>query len=571
MKTNKINKIFKSMNVQIAMYFWLFSILMLALVSYVYYQSTMNIIIEHVEENTRLSIEQASSYIESHLEKVQVLSDVLAERPDIIEALESPSTMHDKELIKTFETIMQGDKYIRSITILSKDGEFLTNDSTMFEMLCEDFTKKQWYNDALNSKQMPVLTSIRRGNFTMDKDTWVISIARQIINEKGEHLGILLIDVSYQFIEQYLDSLRLGDKGYSFVISNQNKLVFHHDPTYFNNDEKISKLIEVSKFDTGYKDDMGLVMFKSNIEHSRWTLVGLSSLEEASIFRKQLSTTVILISLLLTVLSLLIAIIFSKRVSKPVKNLENALRQTGKKLEEIAVDKNVPYEVQSLSLQYNEMLKRIRELIENLKSIEELRRVESIKMLQSQINPHFLYNTLDTIVWLAEFEDSSGVIDVSKSLGEMLRMGLNMEQSEIALEEEIKYTKNYLIIQEYRYGDRFDYEISGDNSLDKTKVPKLILQPIIENAIYHGISGYEEDGLIRISYYKNKENLIIEIQDNGIGFDIKTKKNKNDLALGGIGIENVNRRIKLICGEEYGLKIKSKIKEGTTVIYHLPL
>ncbi len=570
MKINKINKKLKNMNVQIALYFWLFSILMLGLISYVYYKSTMNIIIEHVEENTRMSIEQASSYIENHLEKIQVLSDILAQRPDIIEALESPSKMHDKELIKTFETVMQGDKFIHSITILSKDGEFLTNDSTMFEMLSEDYTKKPWYKDALNSKQMPVLTSIRRGEFTMDKDTWVISIARQIINEDGEHLGILLIDISYQFIEQYLEALRLGEGGYTFIINNKNKLLFHQDTSYFNNEEKISKLVEFSKYENGYKDDMGLVLFKNKIDNCRWTLVGFSSLEEAKLFKKQLSTIVTIISILLTILSLLISIILSRKVSKPVKDLENAIKQTGQKLEEISVNKNAPYEVQSLSLQYNAMLVRIKDLIDNLKSIEEIRRIESIKMLQSQINPHFLYNTLDTIVWLAEFEDSSGVIEVTKSLGKMLRMGLNMEQSQISLKEELLYSKNYLTIQEYRYGDRFDYDIQGDTSLDKIKVPKLILQPIIENAIYHGLNSYDEDGFIKISYYKNKENLIIEIADNGVGFDANAKKNKNKLALGGIGIENVNRRIKLICGDEYGLNIESEKNKGTKISYHLP-
>lgn len=559
------------MNVQIALYFWLFSILILVIVSSIYYQTTMKIIVEHIEKNTRLSIEQAANYIENHLEKIQLLSDVTAQRPDIITALKTPSDMHDKEIISTFNTIMQGDQFIRSIAILSKDGQFITNDSTMFEMLSEDYTKKQWYHDALHSEQMPVLTSVRRGEFTMDKDTWVISIARQITDDKGEHLGVLLIDISYRFIEQYLNALRLGANGYSFVISDSCHLVYHHDSSYFNDEQKINKLVTICQLDTGIKDDMGLLMFKSDIKHSNWRLVGLSSLDEAEQFSKQLLMTVAVIGLMLTMVSLLLAIILSQRISRPVRELEQALMQTGEQWQQLKLNNNAPYEVQSLTLQYNAMLKRIESLIADLKQVEEIRRVESIKMLQSQINPHFLYNTLDTIVWLAEFEDTSGVIDVTKSLGDMLRMGLNIEQSTITLENELNYLINYLTIQQYRYGDKFDYTITGDDSLKMTLIPKLILQPIVENAIYHGISTYEEDGLIRLNYYEKADNLVIEISDNGVGFDQRERKKKSDIKLGGIGLDNVNRRIKLICGQDYGISLETALNKGTRVQYRLPL
>lgn len=559
------------MNVRLALYFWLFSILILGIVSYIYYQTTMQIIVEQVEDNTRLSIEQAAGYIENHIEKIQVLSDVIAQRSDIVKALESRSNMRDKGLINTFGTIMQSDQLIRSIAILSNDGQFITNDSTMFEMLSEDYTKKQWYYDALNSMQMPVLTSIRRGEFTMDKDTWVISIARQITSENGDHLGVLLIDISYRFIEQYLDALRLGEAGYSFVITDRNQLVYHRDSDYFNDAQKINKLVAICALDAGFRDDMDLVIFKSVIDHSNWILVGLSSLNQAKQFSQQLSTTVILISLLLTVLSLLIAIILSRRVSRPVQQLEQAIMETGERLQKITVDKRAPYEVQSLTIQYNEMLTRIKALIDDLKRVEDIRRIESIKMLQSQINPHFLYNTLDTIVWLSEFEDTQGVIEVTKSLGNMLRMGLNVEQSTISLYRELDYLTNYLTIQQYRYGDRFDYKISGQASLNDVMVPKLILQPIVENAIYHGFSDYKEGGLISIDYHKRDDKLIIVIKDNGVGYDDRAKGQQSDIQLGGIGLENVNRRIKLICGRKYGIEITTQRNVGTLVKYTLPL
>ncbi len=567
----KLTDKFRAMNVRLALYFWLFSIVILGVVSYIYYQTTTQIIVAQVEDNTRLAIEQAASHIEREIEKIQLLSDLIAERPDIIAALETPSDMSDKDLINTFATFMQGNQLIRSIAILAKNGQFITNNSMMFETLSEDFTEKQWYHAALNSKQMPVLTSIRRGEFTMDKDTWVISIARQITNQKGEHLGVLLIDISYQFIEQYLDTLRLGNAGYSYVITSNRQLVYHHDASYFNDEQKIDRLVVLCERNTGIKNDMGLLMFKSNIAHSNWILVGLSSLDQAEQFRRQLLMIVGGISLLLTMLSLVIAIILSRRVTRPVQQLEQALIETGEQWQVLSIDQNSPYEVQSLTIQYNAMVTRIKDLIDDLKEVEEIRRLESIKMLQSQINPHFLYNTLDTIVWLSEFEDTQGVIEVTKSLGDMLRMGLNVEQLTISLESELEYVKNYLTIQQYRYGDRFDYKITGQTDLNRVRVPKLILQPIVENAIYHGISSYDEGGLITIDYFRQQDKLIIVIKDNGVGFDSQSSTKLSDMPLGGIGLANVKRRIVLICGSNYGITVESELAKGTTVKYTLPI
>ena len=189
-------------------------------------------------------------------------------------------------------------------------------------------------------------------------------------------------------------------------------------------------------------------------------------------------------------------------------------------------------------------------------------------MLQSQINPHFLYNTLDTILWLAELNENESVIKVTSALGRLLRLSLSTELDFVTLKEEIEHVKNYLEIQKFRYEDMLMYEIGEAGKLENATVPKLIIQPIVENAIYHGLRP-KGGGKISISFEKSNKDIIIIVADNGKGFDTEKSKNEKNsqskVRLGGIGLKNVDHRIELLCGKGYGINITSVPDEGTEV------
>ena len=189
--------------------------------------------------------------------------------------------------------------------------------------------------------------------------------------------------------------------------------------------------------------------------------------------------------------------------------------------------------------------------------------------MHSQINPHFLYNTLDTIIWMAEFEDTEKVISITKALANFFRISLSNGKEKIPLKEEIRHIQEYLYIQKQRYEDKLEYEFDINSSLENIEVPKIILQPLVENALYHGIKNLQGAGKIRIysRIFEKKFELIVE--DNGVGFE--KAKQQATMKMGGVGVKNVNKRIQFYYGEEYGVKIDSGFTAGARVIISLPL
>ena len=268
------------------------------------------------------------------------------------------------------------------------------------------------------------------------------------------------------------------------------------------------------------------------------------------------------------ILTLLVSIFVSKKISKPIIYLIGEIKKTDKKLYKIKSLPQASSEIQILTKEYNNLIDRIFVLTEDIEKKEEQKRTYQVKALQSQINPHFLYNTLDTILWLVEFGENEKAIKVTKNLGMLLRNSLNIDEDFVKLDKEIGHAKNYLDIQKIRYDNKFTYEFIKKIQTSSLYVPKLILQPIIENAIYHGIREKKSKSYIKIIVEKNPEYLIIKIIDNGLG--PKEKKENIPTKLGGIGMENVNNRIKLLCGEKYNLKMQRE-KDETIVTYKLKI
>ena len=189
-------------------------------------------------------------------------------------------------------------------------------------------------------------------------------------------------------------------------------------------------------------------------------------------------------------------------------------------------------------------------------------------LLHSQINPHFLYNTLDTIAWMAEFKDTEKVVSLTKALALFFRLSLNGGNDITTIYNEFEHIKQYLYIQKERYGDKLSCDLSYEENIKDIKILKIILQPIVENAIYHGIRQVDRNGLISVNAKREGKDIIFTVRDNGDGFDLsllQKEKSTKDIKLGGVGIKNVDKRIKLYYGEEYGVNIESIIGSGTTV------
>lgn len=270
---------------------------------------------------------------------------------------------------------------------------------------------------------------------------------------------------------------------------------------------------------------------------------------------------------------------FGKKITKPIEELCQYTMVLANGSLKVNAPKSNIREIQMLSDQYDHMVIRIGELIEHIREEQELKRKTELKLLQAQINPHFLYNTLDTIVWLAEGKRHQDVVDMITALSSFLRMGLNNGKDFITIRGEAEHVKSYLQIQHFRYEDIMDYEIDFKEQIMDFSTLKLTLQPIVENALYHGIKNCRKKGFLKISGWQEEEDILLKVEDNGIGMKPEelekmqrlVRNGGEDLGLReGFGIANVAERIRLNFGETYGVSIESEYGVGTSVTVRIP-
>ena len=289
-------------------------------------------------------------------------------------------------------------------------------------------------------------------------------------------------------------------------------------------------------------------------------------------FRRYLAA----ISLLMLILTVIIITIISNRISKPLRELEGAMSavQRGNFSPTIP---DVGYsEIRSLSRSFSMMVSKIDDLMRQVRITEKIKRQRELDALQAKIHPHFLYNTLDSVIWLAESGDSKGVVKLVSALASLFRISIAKGHDTITLREEFMHVESYLQIQSIRYKDKFTYSMELPEELENSPTIKLIIQPIVENSIYHGIKYLQECGLITIKAEGSEGKIKITVSDNGVGMDEKTLSSLlsstavHSSSGNGIGLANIDERIRLSYGEEYGLSIVSELDIGTTVTITIP-
>ncbi|MFD0958135.1 cache domain-containing sensor histidine kinase [Paenibacillus chungangensis] len=563
-------QVLKKLRVQIAMHYVVASVLTLLLMGSILYNSIAAIVQERAITNTEDAVEQSGMHIDLYIERLKAVSRLLAESPQLIAYFSdiSRDPAMKKVILSTIETAMATDRFMKSIVMVSKDGQIISNETGLSMSMSSNMMKEPWYVSAINHEGTPVLTSARMQDFTMDKDNWVISLSREIKNTEGRNIGVLLIDVQYKVIEDYLANLDLGNLGFSFILNANGEVVYHQDPAYFQNAAKRKFLQKIVDDPTAFDRKEQTFTHLFSLRNADWLFIGVSSQDELAAIEDKLVHIFIQVGLVLLVIATVSIVIFTGRITTPFKKLELAMQDIQHGLVEIPIDDRGCYEAQSLSRHFNDMMLKIKKLMQEISDKEKDLRRSEISALHSQINPHFLYNTLDTIVWMAEFNDSERVIEMTKALAQFFRLSLSGGSELTTVENELDHVRQYLFIQKERYGDKLAYHIACDPALLQLKIPKIILQPMVENALYHGIRELDHQGYIHITAEAHEHKLIFTIQDNGDGFDVDAlskSEASRPTKLGGVGIQNVDQRIKLYYGPSYGVTILSNNHQGTIV------
>ena len=551
MKFKKTMK--NSMLLQLFFYYLIGNLLFILFLSSIFYYTSKYLIMNKEIEYTNKNVISTSRYITLYADKLKNMINLLSVDADVRNFLISGNEDSKKSIKKMIYSILGNNKGIKSITVIGKNGNIVSSDKNNDMKISENMMKEKWYVDAINNSDMPVFNPSRKNSTSsMNSALWFLSISRDIKNSKGENLGVIVFDIKYEILERYLNSISFGKQIDNIIVDKNNNIIYYKDVKCFADKKCLAKFSEKNKNKDTY-------LYETQIENTNWNLRSLANTNDLVTLKKNFSHIVIIIFLVSLAFSSIITFIVITKILKPLIKLENHMQNFENNLREFHLSEKTGYEIQNLVEHFNIMVEKIKYL-----------REYEIKALHSQINPHFLYNTLDTIIWMAEFEDNEKVISITKSLANYFRLSLSNGHEKIPLKDEIMHTKEYLFIQKQRYEDKLSYFFNIENeSLLSIEVPKIIIQPIVENSIYHGIKNLSGNGIITIDVYRENSTINISVKDNGIGFE-KAKQFKKSKT-GGVGIKNVDKRIKFYYGKNYGVFINKDNKtEGAEVIIKIP-
>ncbi|KAB1435839.1 cache domain-containing sensor histidine kinase [Candidatus Galacturonibacter soehngenii] len=584
------NLLFRFKSIRSTMIFFFTMIIAVALIVFliISIRYTQENIMENSKYYTMQLIEQVNGDIDSYMDYMENISRLISKNKDVIDYLyDETATKEELDQIKTrvisqFQTISDARDDIYNIAVLSDNGRNVINDGKDQLNPYADIKQSEWYVKARQSNGIAVLSSSHVQNAIKDDYKWVVTLSCGIQNPNtGTIEGVLFVDLNYSAINNLCEGISMGSKGYVFIIDSQGRIVYHPRQTLLYSGLKSEKVEEAlngkqTNFTTVEGENSKLYTVYTS-EKTGWTVVGVAYLSELMTGREETQLAYLITALFLIIISGIIAIILSSEISKPLKELANSMKavQEGH-FEHAEIEILEQNEIGMLSNSFNIMTQKIKELMEQIVREQRAKRKSELKALQSQINPHFLYNTLDSIIWMSESGKNQEVVLMTSSLAKLLRQSISNEDEIVSIYSEIGYTKSYLTIQKMRYKNKLEFEIDIKEDILNESIVKLVLQPLVENAIYHGIK-YKEDGkgFIRIMGERVENDIVICIEDNGKGMDKEAlnhifdkKENKKS---GGVGVNNVNNRLKLYYGSRYGLRFRSQVDVGTMVEVRIPV
>ena len=529
-------------------------------------------IFENSSEYTHTIIQQMNQNIDSYIDYMENIAYLISSNEDVQDYLfdEKIDNEGRYRILNQFQTILDSRSDIRNVGIISKNGRMLINDGSKSVNQDLDLNTQEWYATALEKPNGPILTSSHVQHIISGERPWVITLSRGIRDRSGsgEKEGVFFIDLNYSAISGLCDQSTVGTKGYAFILDAKGNIVYHPQQQQLYNElqtENISLIMDTDEDTvlTGTGND-GKLYSISRSEKTGWTVVDCTNVKELLSKSRQAQSVYVLTAIILVIVALLFSRFMARSITLPIQKLRDSMKKVQEgdfSVSDVVVDsKN---EIGSLTKSFDVMTHRIHELMEQNVHEQEEKRKSELKALQSQINPHFLYNTLDSIIWMAEGKKNEEVVLMTASLARLLRQSISNEDEVVPIANEVEYARGYLTIQKMRYKDKLEFQIEVDSSILYIPLIKLVLQPIIENAIYHGLKYKESKGLLIVKGFMKDGNAVLQVIDDGVGMDEETlahiyDKHKVNYHSNGVGVYNVQKRLKLYYGEDYGITYTSE-------------
>lgn len=588
-----MNKRYHSIQVTMAIAFSLVSVSIIVadiIIAFSVTEETARLSSQHY---TQQLIRQISNNISSYIDYMNGVSTFVQSDKDIQEYLLSTKPVQKtefglraQEVLKTF---IRSRKDISLVAVFDFHGQSLFHDNNFVQNSFRLPMEQTWFTAAVQAQGGSVISSSHVQNVVKDRYRWVISLSRLIFKTGTNNpIGVLLVDLNYDIINKICSSIQLGKRGYVFIIDKNGEIVYHPQQQLIYGNLKKENIQQILQSSQDYfaADHVEVDKFYSieTMQSIGWKVVGVNYRDELVENREKIRQTYAFWGLAFFSISILLSLFIAQRISKPIRQLRNSMRQVEQGNFTVRSDIQSSNEIGELGRDFNIMVSEIEKLLRRVTEQQELKRKSELKALQMQINPHFLYNTLDSIIWMAEGGKQQEVISMSSSLARLFRLSISKGKEIIDIGSEVEHVRNYLTIQKIRYKDKLDYRIEVPDEIKSYKTVKIILQPLVENAIYHGIKNKEGPGLVIIGGCKHEKGIELFVQDDGVGMNEEALRSLRERLSGtknvpeedsnllhsGLGVHNVDERIKLYFGATYGLMYESIEDRGTTVKIELP-
>jgi len=508
-----------------------------------------------------------------------------------------PEAMGILQTFKLYRETYQLNELVLNVTLVNLYGKGISERKGVFQ-LNQNLRKEPYFQTLLElpdetlyvpPSSVPSVPKLDGLDYGGKKTISIISTIKQPITHQV--IGFITIDLDSSVVQEFSETNRIGRTGYFFVADKNGKPIFMPEPQAAGVGW-LPPLTDVARFGGTrgqlVDNSLGIPVFVIYTISSQtgWYIVGQVPLAEITRDAVQIRNLIFASAILSVVVAITLYFYLTNRMTRPIQILKNKMRLAASGYLEAKAQIGGTDEIADLGRSFNTMLEQIKQLLD--RSIEEQKQIQlaELRTLQAQINPHFLYNTLDSIVWMAEARKHDQVIRLVQALSQFFRISLSKGKDVISIGEEIDHIRNYLIIQQMRYRDILSYDIRVDPGILHCQVLKMTLQPLVENALYHGIKNKRRKGLIEVRGWRDGQGgILLKVSDNGIGMTpdrldeirrslsggIEPRSDSPDETRHqGFGLRNVHQRIRLYYGEPYGLHIESAYMEGTEVTLRIP-
>lgn len=529
---------------------------------------------EQLEYQTLQLIDSKSneigSWLNQRISEIRIIHEYASTKEFNLKSLKPYLTRLNKTLSKQYGNLNE------TFAIGGLDGYGWINDNITIHV------SERGYFDKVMSSDMEYIIS--EPIISKSDNTPIFIICYPIINDKNEKIGFINGAVNLEKISEIANGIDIYN-GFSWIMNKNMDIYSISKDELTNNYISLEELDKVAKksmttnsgtIDLKNISNKDSTLFFSSIPYTEdWILCTMVENSYIHAQTNNIINLVVILGIILLLFSILLAIIVSGTIVKPIHKLKNHMLEVSNgNLDSYYQTKNND-EISILGKVFNQMLRDIKKLIMEVYQVQAQKRNVELRVLQSQINPHFLYNTLDTIQWKALEYKAFDVADMINSLSIFFRISLSDGKEFITIDDEIEHVRNYLEIQETRYKDKISYKINLDDSVPQYLVPKMIIQPLVENSIYHGLKLKKQKGNININVFSKDDYIIIEVIDNGLGMDLEklatTRKNLYEsIESEHYGLYNINERLKLTFKDKYSIDIDSEFGKGTRVSLKIP-